>query len=115
MEDIFKLYLNKNIKLVFYLYDCLENNRSLRMPRFLLEMEDIEVEEGFMATFKVKLDFGYPRARILFYKNDQLILNDQRHEICNFLLVEEEFIDFLGFFFSDGLLLRMEFLRVFCC
>ena len=59
-----------------------ENNRSVGRPRFLLEMEDVEVEEGFMATFKVKLDLGYPRARVLFYRNDILILNDQRHEIC---------------------------------
>lgn len=48
-------------------------------------MEDVEVEEGFMATFKVKLDLGYPRARVLFYRNDILILNDQRHEICKFI------------------------------
>lgn len=52
------------------------------MPKFLSDMDDIEVEEGFMATFKVKLDLGYPRARVLFYKNEHLILNDQRHEIC---------------------------------
>jgi hypothetical protein len=45
-------------------------------------MEDIEVEEGYAATFKVKLDFGYPKARVLFYRNSELILNDNKHEIC---------------------------------
>lgn len=47
-----------------------------------MEMKDIEVEEGYSATFEVKVDFGYPKARILFYRNKQLLLNDNRHEIC---------------------------------
>lgn len=50
-------------------------------------MEDIEVEEGYGATFKVKVDFGYPKARILFYRNNELILNDKKHEICMHLFI----------------------------
>lgn len=49
-------------------------------------MSDLDIEEGYSATFKVKLDFGYPKARVLFYRNQELLLNDKRHEICNFLL-----------------------------
>jgi len=45
-------------------------------------MEDVETEEGYPVTFKVKLDFGYPKARVLFYRNEQLMLHDTKHEIC---------------------------------
>ena len=48
----------------------------------MLDLNDIEVEEGYSATFKVKLDFGYPKCRVLFYRNSKLILNDPKHEIC---------------------------------
>ncbi|CAF0813092.1 unnamed protein product [Brachionus calyciflorus] len=58
-----------------------DNNREFREPKFLIKMEDIEIEEGYSATFKIKIDFGYPKSRILFYKNGLLILNDYRHEI----------------------------------
>lgn len=50
-------------------------------------MSDLDIEEGYSATFKVKLDFGYPKARVLFYRNQELLLNDKRHEICNFFLI----------------------------
>ena len=72
------------ILIIFYLF--LDNNRDFRSPRFIIEMSDLDIEEGYSATFKVKLDFGYPKARVLFYRNQELLLNDKRHEICNFLL-----------------------------
>jgi hypothetical protein len=52
-------------------------------------MEDIEIEEGYAATFKLKLDFGYPKARVLFYRNSELLLNDKRHEICKSITRQE--------------------------
>ncbi len=55
-------------------------------------MDDIEIEEGYAATFKIKIDFGYPKARVLFYRNDQLLLNDKRHEICKIKLKNCNFI-----------------------
>jgi hypothetical protein len=47
-----------------------------------MNLTDIEVEEGYSATFKVKVDFGYPKSRVLFYRNGKLLLNDSKHEIC---------------------------------
>ena len=46
-------------------------------------MTDLEVDEGNSATFKIKLEFGYPKARVIFYKNGKMILKDKRNEICN--------------------------------
>jgi hypothetical protein len=45
-------------------------------------MSDLDIEEGYSATFKIKIDFGYPKARILFFRNNNLLLNDKKHEIC---------------------------------
>ncbi len=45
-------------------------------------MSDLDIEEGYSATFKIKIDFGYPKARILFFRDNNLLLNDKRHEIC---------------------------------
>lgn len=53
-----------------------------------MELKDLEVEEGYSATFKVKIDFGYPKCRVIFYRNNTLLLNDNKHEICNFLINE---------------------------
>ena len=52
-----------------------------------MHMKDIELEEGRSATFKVKIDFGYPKARVLFYKNNILLLNDARNETCNYSII----------------------------
>lgn len=62
-----------------------ENNRMFRPPRFLSALQDLELEEGKSALFEIKIDFGYPKARVLFYKNQSIIKNDKHHQICNLL------------------------------
>jgi len=73
-------YLEQNID--SFRLGLRENRRSFRGPCFVVGMEDVETEEGYPVTFKVKLDFGYPKARVLFYRNEQLMLHDTKHEIC---------------------------------
>jgi hypothetical protein len=63
------------------------NNRPFTSPKFLIKMQDIEVEEGQSSTFLVQIDFGYPKARILFYRNNQLLYNDKKHHICKFVIL----------------------------
>ncbi len=73
-------YLEQNID--SFRLKLRDNSRSFYGPKFLASMQDVETEEGYPVTFKVKLDFGYPKARVLFYRNEELILHNQKHEIC---------------------------------
>jgi hypothetical protein len=66
-----------------------------------MDLDDLEMQEGYSATFKVKIDFGYPKCRVLFYKNEILLLNDNKHEICNL-----NFIVINLFCFSGKILLE---------
>ena len=77
--------MNKlNIFLLNFM-NFIENYQEFSRPKFLIPMGDVEGEEGSNATFKVKVEYGYPKARVLFYRNDQLILPDKNHLICKLL------------------------------
>ncbi|CAF3295916.1 unnamed protein product [Rotaria socialis] len=50
-----------------------DNKRSFNPPQIIQEYSDADVNEGSSLTLKCKLDLGYPKARILWYKENTLI------------------------------------------
>ncbi|CAF5181569.1 unnamed protein product, partial [Rotaria magnacalcarata] len=51
----------------------LDNKRSFNPPKIIQEYSDADVNEGSPLALKCKLDLGYPKARILWYKENTLI------------------------------------------
>ncbi|CAF2640836.1 unnamed protein product [Rotaria sp. Silwood2] len=60
------------IKLCHFCF-ILDNKRSFGPPKILQEFSDTDVNEGSSLTLKCQLDQGYPKARVLWYKENSLI------------------------------------------
>ncbi|CAF0918772.1 unnamed protein product [Rotaria sordida] len=58
--DMFKLFVK-------------DNKRSFEAPKILEEFFDTDINEGSSLTLKCKLDQGYPKGRVLWYKENSLI------------------------------------------
>ncbi|UJR38119.1 hypothetical protein I4U23_030798 [Adineta vaga] len=58
--DIAKLYVK-------------DNKRTFHPPSIITEFTDTDVYEGSSLTLKCKLDQGYPKARVVWYKENTLI------------------------------------------
>ncbi|CAF1087379.1 unnamed protein product [Adineta steineri] len=50
-----------------------DNKRSFTKPTITQEFSDMDVNEGSSLTLRCKLDQGYPKARVLWYKENTLI------------------------------------------
>jgi hypothetical protein len=70
---------NKNkIKNIF----LLDNKRSFNQPKILEEFSDIDINEGSPLTLNCKIDKGYPKARVLWYKENTLIQPNEHYKLC---------------------------------
>ncbi|KAI3386060.1 hypothetical protein SNEBB_003373 [Seison nebaliae] len=47
--------------------------KSIVAPKFLESMKDIEVYESYSASFRIKIDYGYPKCRVMFFRNEHAL------------------------------------------
>ena len=59
-----------------------DNKRSFIKPSILQQYSDTDVNESQSLTLKCKLDQGYPKCRILWYKEDTLIQPNDHYRLC---------------------------------
>ncbi|CAF0865361.1 unnamed protein product [Didymodactylos carnosus] len=59
-----------------------DNKRAFRSPKMIQDFKDIDVNEGGAFTLKCKIDQGYPKARVLWYKENTLIRPDGHYKLC---------------------------------
>ena len=67
------------------------------------EFSDVDIDEDSPLTLKCQLDLGYPKARVLWYKEDLLIKPNEHYKLCKFnilfnfisftFLLEEKYIE----------------------
>jgi hypothetical protein len=62
-----------------------DNKRSFKPPAIVQEFTDTDVNEGSSLTLKCKLDQGYPKARVLWYKENLLIQPNGHYKLCKFI------------------------------
>lgn len=76
-------------KFKYFLFILIDNKRSFSKPSIIQEFSDKDVNEGSSFTLKCKLNHGYPKARILWYKENILIQPNDHHRLCKFLFFVE--------------------------
>jgi hypothetical protein len=72
--------INRKIKV--YVFYFIDNKRPFQKPTIIQEFSDIDVSEDLSFTLKCKFDQGYPKARILWYKENTLIQPNDHHRLC---------------------------------
>ena len=59
-----------------------DNKRPFSKPSVIEPYSETDVNEGQPLTLRCKLDQGYPKCRILWYKEDTLIQPNKHHRLC---------------------------------
>jgi hypothetical protein len=72
----------------------IDNKRPFQKPSIIQEFSDTDINEGSAFTLKCKLDQGYPKARILWYKENTLIQPNDHHKLCKFVFSKKIFVFF---------------------
>ena len=60
----------------------IDNKRQFNPPTIISEFIDADVCEGASLTLKCKLDQGYPKSRVLWYKENTLIQPNEHYKLC---------------------------------
>jgi hypothetical protein len=63
-------------------FSCLDNKRTFNAPRIIREFSDSDIVEGSPLMLTCKLDQGYPKGRVLWYKENTLIKPDGHYKLC---------------------------------
>ncbi|CAF3454505.1 unnamed protein product [Rotaria sp. Silwood1] len=58
-----------------------DNKRTFNPPKILQEFSDTDVNEGSSLTLKCQLDQGYPKTRVLWYKENSLIKPNEHYKL----------------------------------
>ena len=89
--DMVKLHIKgkdtSDKKKIYFMF--IDNKRSFTKPTIIQEFTDIDVSENSPLTLKCKLDQGYPKARILWYKENSLIQPNGHYKLCKLILKKE--------------------------
>ncbi|CAF0859485.1 unnamed protein product [Didymodactylos carnosus] len=58
-----------------------DNKRTFRSPTIIQDFKDVDVIEGSLFTLRCKIDHGYPKARVLWYREDKIIRPDGHYKL----------------------------------
>ena len=65
-----------------FVFPSQDNKRPFNPPTVIHDFVDTDVFEGSSLTLKCQLDQGYPKARVLWYKENSLIKPDGHYKLC---------------------------------
>lgn len=61
-----------------------DNKRPFTKPSILEQFSDVDVNEGSPLILKCRINHGYPKARVLWYKENTLIQPNDHYKLCKF-------------------------------
>ena len=90
VKGLFQSIVNTIEINLLFVFD-IDNKRSFNKPSIIQEFIDTDVDEGSAFTLKCKLDQGYPKARILWYKENNLIHPNNHSRLRELIFSSLEF------------------------